>query len=68
MAEVRGAIEADPMFAGETTQVFHVGSPADVEAEAGDGVVLDRQQTAAAGVHASLMLAARFDVNASPPG
>lgn len=62
--QVRSAIEADPMFAGETTQVFQVGSLSEVEAEAGYGVVLERQQTAAAGVHASLMLEARFDVNA----
>lgn len=44
--------------------MFQVGSLSQAQAEAGYGVVLERQQTAAAGVHASLMLEARFDVNA----
>ena len=50
---VRAAILADPMFAGEATQVFQVEHLTEVESEAGQGVVLERQETAAAGVHAS---------------
>jgi diaminopimelate dehydrogenase len=59
--QVRSAIAADPMFAGEATQVFQAGSLSEVEAEAGHGVVMERQEVAAAGIHASLMLEARFD-------
>ena len=59
--QVRSTIAADPMFAGEATLVFQVGSLSEVEAEAGHGLVLERQEVAAAGVHASLMLEARFD-------
>lgn len=59
--QVRSAITADPLFAGEATQVFQVGSLSEVEAEAGQGVVMERQAVATAGVHASLMLEARCD-------
>lgn len=61
---VRAAIEADPLYAGETTQVFEVGSLAELEAETGQGVVLERQAAPAAGGHASLLLEARFDPTA----
>ncbi len=61
---VRSAIVADPIFAGEPTQVFAVDRLADVEGEAGQGLVLERLAMASAGVHASLMLEARFDATA----
>lgn len=63
-SQVRAAIAADPLYAGETTQVFVVDSLAEVEAEAGEGLVLERLSTAAAGAHASLLLEARFDLHA----
>lgn len=58
---VRAAILADPLFAGETTQVFAVENLEEVEGEAGQGVVLERLAVASAGIHASLLLEARFD-------
>jgi diaminopimelate dehydrogenase len=61
---VRAAIVADPLFAGEATQVFAVDSLAEVEGEAGQGLVLERLAVASAGIHASLMLEARFDPTA----
>lgn len=61
---VRAAIVADPLFAGEVTQVFAVDKLEDVEGEAGQGVVLERLAVASAGIHASLMLEARFDATA----
>lgn len=62
--QVRAAIVADPMFAGEATQVFVVDSLSEIEAEAGQGLVLERLGVASAGVHASLLLEARFDPTA----
>lgn len=62
--QVRTAILADPMFAGEATQVFVVDSLSEIEAEAGQGLVLERLGVASAGVHASLLLEARFDPSA----
>lgn len=62
--QVRTAIAADPMFAGEATQVFAVESLTEIEAEAGQGLVLERLGVASAGVHASLLLEARFDPTA----
>lgn len=61
---VRTAVMADPMFAGESTQVFAVEKLEEVEGEAGQGVVLERLAVASAGIHASLMLEARFDPTA----
>lgn len=61
---VRNAIASDPLFAGETTQVFSVDKLEEVEGEAGQGVVLERLAVASAGIHASLMLEARFDPTA----
>lgn len=61
---VRAAIVADPLFAGEATQVFAVDNLAEVEGEAGQGVVLERLAVASAGIHASLLLEARFDPTA----
>jgi len=60
--QVRADIAADPLFAGEPTQVFVVDNLAEVEAEAGQGLVLERRSTAAAGAHASLLLEARYDL------
>ena len=61
---VRAAILADPLFAGETSQVFAVENLEEVEGEAGQGVVLERLAVASAGIHASLLLEARFDPTA----
>lgn len=64
--QVRSAIAADPLFAGEMTQVFQVDRLADLEG--GQGVVLERQATPGgahrAGSHASLLLEARFEATA----
>lgn len=59
--QVRDAILADPVYAAEATQVFELDSLADLEAEDGQGLVLERCATAASGSHASLVLEARFD-------
>ncbi|HJV88560.1 MAG TPA: hypothetical protein VJ698_24055 [Noviherbaspirillum sp.] len=61
LGHVREAIAADPLFAGEETQVFQVENMAELESEEGEGVVLERRSTPAAGIHASLLLEARFD-------
>lgn len=63
-APVRAAIAADPLFAGEQTQVFQVDSLAELEAETGQGLVLERLAMADAGAHASLLLEGRFDATA----
>lgn len=60
---LRAAIAADPLYAGESTQVFVVDDLAEVEAETGQGLVLTRLSTAASGAHASLLLEARFDLH-----
>lgn len=64
--QLRAAIVADPLFAGEATQVFQVDSLA--EFEGGQGIVLERQATQEgahqSGPHASLLLEARFEVTA----
>lgn len=62
--QVRAAIIADPLFAEEQTQVFQVNSLAELEAEEGQGMVLERRSGTAAGVHASLLLEARFMLTA----
>jgi diaminopimelate dehydrogenase len=57
---VRRAIESDPLFAGEETEVFEMADLAPLEASS--GLVIERRGTAAAGEHQSLSLDARFDV------
>lgn len=61
---VKAAISADPLFAGEETQVFQVEKLSDIEAEEGQGVVLERRSADAAGKHASLLIEARFELAA----
>ncbi|MBA5607769.1 hypothetical protein H3H36_20655 [Duganella sp. FT3S] len=61
LAPVQAAICADPLFAGEATQVFQVEDLADIEAEEGQGLVIERRSTAASGKHASLLVEARFE-------
>jgi diaminopimelate dehydrogenase len=56
---VRTQIVSDPLFQGEDTQVFEF--PDLGMLEAGEGMVLERRATAAAGEHQSLALDARFD-------
>lgn len=59
--QVKATIGADPLFAGEQTQVFQVEKLAEIEAEEGQGVVLERRSAAATGKHASLLIEARFE-------
>jgi len=59
---VRAEILRDPLFAGESTEVFQVESLSSIEAEEGQGMVLERHSACASGVHASLLLEARFDL------
>lgn len=59
--QVQAAIQADPVHAAETTQVFALDSLSGLEAEQGQGLVLERSANAASGAHASLVLEARFD-------
>ncbi|NMM18801.1 MAG: oxidoreductase [Rhodoferax sp.] len=61
LAQVQAAIAADPLFAGEVTQVFQVERLSDLEGEEGLGVVLDRRGSATNGPHESLLLESRFD-------
>lgn len=62
--QVKATIGADPLFAGEQTQVFQVEKLSDIEAEDGQGVVLERRSGAATGKHASLLIEARFELAA----
>lgn len=62
LAQVQAAIAADPLFAGEVTQVFQVAHLSELEGEDGLGVVLDRRGNATHGPHQSLLLEARFDL------
>lgn len=59
---VRASILSDPIFAGEITQVFQIDNLDELEAPVGQGLVIERHATAAPGVHASLILEARFDI------
>ncbi|WP_397408345.1 hypothetical protein [Polaromonas sp.] len=63
LAQVQAAIAADPLFAGEVTQVFEVEHLSELEEGNGLGVVLERRGSAAHGPHQSLLLEARFDAN-----
>lgn len=58
---VRAHIAADPLFAGEAVQVFEMDTLGELEARNHEGIVVERMATAAAGIHASLVLEARFD-------
>lgn len=58
---VRGEITADPLFAEEETQVFQVEKLSELEAEEGQGIVLERRGIAPSARHESLLLEARFD-------
>ena len=60
LAEVEAALRADPLFAGEQTLVFQVGSIAELE-DARHGVLLERRGTSGSGVHDTLLLEARCD-------
>jgi diaminopimelate dehydrogenase len=60
--EVREALSADPLFAGEETLVFPVDSVVQLE-EAGHGILLERRGTASSGAHQNLLLEGRFDVH-----
>lgn len=64
LAQVQAAIVADPLFAGEVTQVFQVAHLSELEGNDGQGVVLDRRGSATHGPHQSLLLEARFDPTA----
>jgi diaminopimelate dehydrogenase len=56
---VRTQITSDPLFSDEATEVFDLPDLGSLEA--GEGMVLERRATAAAGEHQSLALDARFD-------
>lgn len=60
--KVKAAITSDPLFAGEETQVFEVDKLSDIEAEEGQGMVLERRSSGATGKHASLLIEARFEL------
>lgn len=62
--QVRAEISGDPLFAGEATQVFQLDSLSEIEAAEGQGVVLERRSAAKSGMHASLVLEARFEIAA----
>jgi diaminopimelate dehydrogenase len=61
---VKATICADPLFAGEPTEVFQVKYLSEVEDEEGQGVVLERRSAEATGKHASLLVEARFELAA----
>lgn len=60
--EVRQALAADPLLAGEEIIVFPVESVADLE-QRGHGVLLERLGTVGAEAHETLLLEGRFDVH-----
>lgn len=57
---VRAQIEADPLYAGEPTQVLPVPDLAEIEQPA-EGVLVERLGEGRAGPHDSLLLEARLD-------
>lgn len=57
---VREAFTADPLFAGEPTEVFQVDSLEEID-KSSHGVVLERVGSARHGGHQNLLLEARFD-------
>ena len=60
---VRSLIQSDPLFAGESTQIFQMDGLSALAAQECHGMVLERLESADAGHHASLLLEARFDVH-----
>ena len=64
ITRVEAAVRADPLFAGQDTQVLPVEHLSDLEGEDGLGIVLERRGYATSGPHQSLLLEARFDVTA----
>lgn len=60
-AQVKQTIQADPLYAGEETDVFALPSLSAMEAREEQGIVLERRSTAQHGRHSSLLLEARFD-------
>ncbi len=58
--QVEAAIKSDPLFAGESTQVFAVGQLSELETN--QGLVMERRGSAEKGPHQSLLLEARFDL------
>lgn len=63
LAQVQAAVAADPLFAGDSVQVFQVAHLSELEDEDGLGVVLERRGNGNGkhGPHPSLLLEARFD-------
>ena len=59
---VRNIILSDPLYAGETTQVFQLQGRNALAEQEGQGLVLERMESGHAGHHASLVLEARFDI------
>lgn len=59
--KVKQNIQADPLYAGEETDVFALPNLSAMEFRDEQGVVLERRSTARQGKHASLLLEARFD-------
>lgn len=59
---VRSQIQSDPMFAGESIELFQLDGLNALAAQQGQGLVLERLETADAGHHGGLLLEARFDV------
>lgn len=61
LQNVQDAIAADPLFAGESTQVFEVAHVSELEGEDGQGVLLERLASGNHGPHPTLLLEARLD-------
>ena len=61
LQNVQDAIAADPLFAGESTQVFEVAHVSELEGEDGQGVLLERLGSGNHGPHPTLLLEARLD-------
>lgn len=64
LASVRTCLEADPLYAGESTQVFAMDSLDKLAAPVGQGLVIERRASGVSGtsgMHPGLVLDARFD-------
>lgn len=61
LTHVRAWLEADPLYAGESTQVFEMDSLDDLAAPVGQGLVIERRASGTSGRHTGLVLDARFD-------
>lgn len=64
MHDVRKALTGEYHGAGEETRVFQVDKLSEIEAEEGQGVVLERRSAETTGRHASLLIEARFELAA----